>query len=181
MKVQALRAALASALLCSFVALAGQDRALYAPGGGAGQGGVVRSLLVLGPTLMAGVKVAASTRAPTAARPGPLRTMAWATNSCAGLRRRTARRSCMRPPMAAGFLQDHGRRRQLVREQYRPQLHVHQRHQCHQQRAQRRQDLPVGRVPGSERRLQLDRPGCLVDPDRIRNDAQHHDGNFPRR
>src|SRR6266850_1381880 len=50
MKVQALRAALAFALLCSFVALAGQDRALYAPGGGPGQGGVIRSLFLVSPT-----------------------------------------------------------------------------------------------------------------------------------
>src|SRR5882672_4639006 len=50
MKVHALRVALAVALLCSFAALAGQDRALYAPGGGPGQGGVIRSLFLVSPT-----------------------------------------------------------------------------------------------------------------------------------
>src|SRR5882672_10218050 len=48
MKVQALGGAVA--LLCSFAAFAGQDRALYAPGGGPGHGGVIRSLFLFSPT-----------------------------------------------------------------------------------------------------------------------------------
>src|SRR2546421_8085125 len=48
MKVHALRGALALALVCSFAAFAGQDRALYPPAGGPGQGGVIRALFGVG-------------------------------------------------------------------------------------------------------------------------------------